>query len=114
MCNGYVYLIHLHRQLNRGSQRDRRQVRHYIGWCSDLAARIQAHERGYGSRFMACVRRVGIPFEVVRVWRGDPALEKQLKSRKHAALLCPVCSQARLDLYRELTPAQIRDELIPF
>lgn len=114
MSNGYVYLIHLHRQLNRGSQRDRRQVRHYIGWCADLAARIQAHERGCGSKFMACVRRVGISFEVVRVWHGNPALERQLKRRKKAATLCPICSQIQPDLFRELSPAQIRDELIDF
>lgn len=112
--NGYVYLIHLHQQLNRGSQRDRRRVRHYLGWCADLAARIQAHERGCGSKFMACVRRVGISFEVVRVWRGDPALEKQFKRWKNAAALCPVCSAVQPDVFRELTPTQIRDELIPF
>lgn len=114
MSNGYVYLIHLHRQLNRGSQRDRRTVKHYIGWCADLAARIQAHERGCGSKFMACVRRVGIGFEVVRVWHGDPALEKKLKRWKKAATLCPICSQIQPDLFRELSPAQIRDELIGF
>lgn len=114
MSNGYVYLIHLHQQLNRGSRRDRRSVKHYLGYCHDLAARIQAHECGRGSKFMACVRRVGIGFEVVRVWHGDLALEKRLKGRKRAALLCPICSAVQPDLFRELSPAQIRDELIGF
>lgn len=117
---GYVYLIHLERQLNRGSERDRRSAQHYMGWTSNLAGRVQLHEQGLGSRFLACAVRLKIPFSVVRVWRGGRSLEKRLKGRKKHAVFCPVCNPDSYDSvfpavkYPALTVEEIEDQLVGF
>lgn len=108
--DGYVYLLHLDRPIS-----DRHTARHYIGFCSDLAARIQKHERGNGSRFMNVARERGIGFTVVRVWRGDRVFERWLKNKKNAPCLCPVCTKKPVQYtIFDLTPEQIVSELIPF
>lgn len=110
---GFVYLIHLHQPLNAHCQHDKRTVKHYIGWCKDLAARIQSHERGRGSSFMRAVKAHDIPFTVARVWQGDRKLERTLKNQKNAARFCPCCSTVHPGL-TELSQAQIQNALIGF
>jgi hypothetical protein len=126
---GYVYLLHLTQPIGRPQTAAERAAhglpptngryqpaaRHYLGWCKDLAARIQAHKGGYGSRFMAAARRYGVDFEIARVWIGGRDLERQLKRQKNTPRFCPICNQSinQRSLF-ELTPAQIDYELVPF
>lgn len=105
----YVYLLHFERPIS-----DRHTTRHYIGYCDNLAVRIQKHWHGAGARLTAVARERGIAFEVVRVWRGGRQLERRLKNRHESPRLCPVCNQQVQRGLFELTPAEIADELIPF
>ena len=81
-----VYLIHFERPLHH--------ARHYIGYCADgtLEVRLIRHRAGRGARLLAALRARGIGWRVVRVFEGDRAFERQLKSWSHARRLCPVCT----------------------
>lgn len=106
---GFVYLLHLDKPLPNSPHN-----RHYIGWCKDLAVRVQAHQTGHGSRFMAVAKGAGIGFVIARVWRGDRRFERKLKDRKNAPRLCPLCSTSvQMSLF-ELSHQGIATELIPF
>ena len=80
-----VYLIHFDRPY--------RHAQHYIGYTADLAQRDHDHHCTCdGARLLQVVREAGIGFRVVRTWPdGGRALERQLKNRKNAKCLCPVC-----------------------
>lgn len=85
-----VYLIHLERKLKHSQ--------HYIGFVDGeerLESRIEFHKKGRGSKFLKAVSAAGIDFSVVRTWKeGDRNFERQLKNRKKARKLCPVCKEA--------------------
>ena len=83
-----VYLIHLARPYHH--------ARHYLGYTSNLTNRLAQHRSGTGAKLLKAVRKAGISFEVVRTWEGYATLEKQLKARKNAPKLCPVCIQQRI------------------
>lgn len=117
---GFVYLLHFERPIAPG----RHTAQHYIGHADDLAARIQAHERGRRwnrlgratgcSRICEVAHERGIGFRVARVWVGGYELERRLKRRKEAPVLCPICNpNARRGLF-ELTAEQINEQIIPF
>lgn len=110
MLVGWVYLIHLKKPLC-----PTRSTQHYLGFTDCLPARIQSHLLGFGARLMQVAKERNIDFEVVRVWFGTRALERQLKEI-HGNRLCPICSPGsrRGRFAKELTPAQIQYELIPF
>ena len=82
-----VYLIHFNQAF--------KHARHYIGYTTNLDRRITDHLCGIGARLMEVVTAAGVEWQCVRTWQGDRRLERQLKKRKHAALLCPVCSGER-------------------
>lgn len=118
--NGFVYLLHFERPIAPG----RHTAQHYIGHASNLAARIQVHERGrrYNglgqptgcARIIEVAHERGIGFQVARVWLGGYELERRLKARKEAPVLCPLCNpQVRRGLF-ELTADQINEQLMPF
>lgn len=106
--DGYVYLLHFERPISPDHT-----CQHYVGWCKDLAARIQSHRLGYGARLTAVAKERGIGFEVVRVWFGCRRFERKIKNRKSSPRLCPCCNRVNPTLF-ELSPSQIEDELIPF
>jgi predicted GIY-YIG superfamily endonuclease len=82
-----IYLLHLDKPL--------RHARHYVGLADDLAARLERHASGQGARMLAvCVER-GISWQLVRTWEGGRKFERQLKNRKEAPKLCPVCAGAK-------------------
>ncbi len=85
-----VYLLHFVRKLGN-QDNPRGQAQHYIGFAEhDLAARLERHHAGNGSRIMAAVAKAGIPWVLARVWEGGTrADERRLKSLKHASRLCP-------------------------
>lgn len=81
---GVVYLIHLERPMAH--------AQHYIGWCRDgPEERLATHREGKGSRLLRAVNAAQIPYDIVRIWKGDRNLERRLKNRKNAKRLCPVC-----------------------
>lgn len=118
--SGYVYLLHFERPIAPG----RHTAQHYIGHADNLAARIQTHERGrrYNllgnptgcARIVEVARERGIGFKVARVWSGGYELERQLKARKEAPRLCPICNPATRRGLFELTADQVNDQLVPF
>ena len=82
-----IYLLHLDKPL--------RHTRHYVGLADDLDARLERHASGQGARMLAvCVER-GIGWQLVRTWEGGRKFERQLKNRKEAPKLCPVCNGAK-------------------
>lgn len=83
-----VYLLHLDSPLGN----ERHQAQHYLGSCSDLAARLELHRVGQGARMLAVCRERGIGFACVRTWKGGRKLERKLKQRKKASVFCPVCA----------------------
>jgi len=82
---GTVYLLHLHQKIAD-------HAGHYIGFSTNLEQRIHDHEHGSGARLMEVAKDRGIGFRIARLWRGKTRkFERQLKNRKNAAKLCPVC-----------------------
>jgi predicted GIY-YIG superfamily endonuclease len=79
-----VYLIHFNRAY--------RHAKHYLGYSENLDKRITDHLCGMGARLMEVITGAGIEWKVARTWKGDRKLERKLKNRKHAPLLCPICS----------------------
>ena len=87
-----VYLLHFVRKL--GNQANPHgSAQHYIGFAEhDLAARLERHHAGNGSKIMAAVTKQGIPWVLARTWEGASRDdERRLKSLKHASRLCPYC-----------------------
>jgi len=86
-----VYLIHFGRKLGN-QDNPRGMAGHYIGSACDLAARLERHRAGNGSRLMHAVAQAGIPWVLARTWEeGSRELERKLKSRKQASAFCPIC-----------------------
>jgi predicted GIY-YIG superfamily endonuclease len=81
---GTTYLLHFDRPF--------RHARHYTGWTTNLPARLEAHGRGEGSRFMRYVRAAGIGFKLARTWPDTTRdCEDSVKHRGGASRLCPEC-----------------------
>jgi len=79
-----IYLLHLDKPL--------RHAWHYVGLADDLPARLERHASGNGARMLAVCRERGIGWQLVRTWEGGRKFERQLKNRKEAPKLCPVCN----------------------
>lgn len=82
-----VYLLHFDQPYKHAC--------HYIGSALNLRSRLTQHAMGQGARLMEVITAAGITWQLVRTWQGDRKLERRLKNRKHAALLCPVCAGDR-------------------
>jgi predicted GIY-YIG superfamily endonuclease len=80
---GIVYLLHFDRSY--------RHARHYLGWTTDLAARLAEHARGQGARLLAVVREAGIGWRLARTWPGTRRRERQIKNQGGASRCCPLC-----------------------
>lgn len=80
---GTIYLIHFATRFKHAG--------HYLGWASDLDARLVRHEAGRGARLVRAVKDAGIGVTVVRTWRGTRYDERRLKQRGKSDI-CPVCA----------------------
>ena len=82
---GTIYLLHF-------DQAVADHARHYLGWTSDLDARLDAHREGRGARLMEVCRERGITWHVSRTWSGTRDRERALKDRAESPRLCPDCT----------------------
>lgn len=83
-----AYLLHF--------ERPYKHARHYIGWSSDIDARVERHFEGHGSRLVQVVKAAGISIVLARVWwNKDRAFERRLKNQKHGPRLCPICREEK-------------------
>lgn len=79
-------------------------ARHYVGYAADVEPRVNAHIHGRGARLTQVAHDAGCALILARVWPdGDRALERQLKRRKNAPQLCPICS-GKVSLQMPLLP----------
>jgi hypothetical protein len=83
---GTVYLVHANRSLH-GAQ-------HYLGFSTNVPARVARHKAGRGTPLLGAMTKRGIGWRVVRQWHGkDGYFEKELKQRFALADLCPKCKR---------------------
>jgi predicted GIY-YIG superfamily endonuclease len=82
-----VYLIHFHTHYKHAG--------HYLGWSSNVEARLEEHRKGQGARLMTVIYQHNIGWECVREWEGDRELERRLKRWHSGAKLCPICKGRR-------------------
>jgi predicted GIY-YIG superfamily endonuclease len=81
-----VYLLHFDRPL--------KHARHYLGWTTNLDARLEHHLKGSGARLVRAVVQSGIGVTLARQWRGeDRNFERKLKNRNNGPKLCPICAK---------------------
>lgn len=85
-----VYLLHFAEPIGNPANR-RAMAQHYIGWTSEPAKRMDRHAAGNGAAIMRAVHARHIRVELARTWSGTRTLERQLKRRKNARQLCPIC-----------------------
>jgi len=111
MSKGYVYLYHFQKKVCP----DRHTCQHYIGYCADLWERNDLHQNGRAARLTQVAIERNIKIKIVRVWKGSRTDERQLKNRKNAPRLCPICNQSPqpVECLKELTPAEIKQLLAP-
>lgn len=85
---GTVYLLHFSQPFSH--------ARHYLGYSGkgNLNKRLEAHEAGSGSRLTQVIKEAGITFTLARTWKNKTRIfERQLKNRKNAPKLCPICKE---------------------
>jgi predicted GIY-YIG superfamily endonuclease len=70
-----------------------KHAKHYLGWTSNLDARLAEHASGRGARLLEVVAAQGITWKLARTWEGDRNRERRLKQRGKSRD-CPIC-QAR-------------------
>ncbi len=78
-----VYLLHLDRPYHH--------ARHYLGYASDLPARLKRHEAGNGARLLQVVKAAGTSWTLARTWPGGRDVERKLKRQKNSPRFCPIC-----------------------
>lgn len=82
-----VYLLHFSAPY--------KHCKHYLGYASDLEARLARHRQGRGARLLEVITEAGLDFQVARTWNGGRRLERQLKRQKNSPRLCPICRQQK-------------------
>jgi predicted GIY-YIG superfamily endonuclease len=85
MSEGTIYLLHFTEPY--------KHAKHYVGFTTDLTARLEAHRQGTGARLMEVIVGAGISFQLARTWQGTRTDERRIKNRKEAPRLCPLCKQ---------------------
>jgi putative endonuclease len=91
---GWLYILCFDRPVGNPENR-RALASHYLGWASDLTARVAQHKAGRGQALTMAAVDLGIGWQVF--YRpGTPALERWLKAHvKNTPRLCPHCSPKR-------------------
>lgn len=85
---GSVYVLHFSKPVGT----KRQQAQHYIGWASDVDARIAAHRQGKGARLTQVAVERGCELEVAQVIPGVTRdFERTLKNRGSGHRNCAIC-----------------------
>ena len=84
MKQGTVYLLHFTSAY--------KHARHYVGFTTDLPARLDSHRNGTGARLLEVITTAGIGFALARTWPGTRNDERAIKNRKETPALCPMCN----------------------
>lgn len=107
---GWVYLWHFSRPLGNLANR-RAQAQHYVGYADDadgdateLERRAAQHLAGQGAKITRAAIGQGIELTLVMAWRAPLSFEKQIKRRKEAPRLCPICCRAHGRKLKIVTP----------
>jgi hypothetical protein len=88
---GTTYLLHFERPISPGHP-----CQHYVGWASDLGARLAEHAAGRGARLTQVAIERGIGWRLVRTWAGETRTdERRHKTGSHGKRLCPECRGRR-------------------
>ena len=74
-----------------------KHARHYVGFTTDLPARLDAHAKGTGARLLEVITAAGLSFQLARTWQGSRKAERSLKNRKATPRLCPLCNPKALN-----------------
>jgi predicted GIY-YIG superfamily endonuclease len=84
------YLIHFNTPYT--SPNGKKTISHYLGWSSDITARLAHHANGTGARVMEVIHEAGITFTCARQWKGATRTdERHMKNRHNHRALCPIC-----------------------
>ena len=79
-----VYLLHFTEPYKHAA--------HYLGFTTDLPARLAEHAAGHGARLTQVVKAAGIGWSLTRVWTEATRVdERRLKNQHGAARFCPTC-----------------------
>jgi predicted GIY-YIG superfamily endonuclease len=81
---GTIYLLHFSQPYKHAA--------HYIGFTTDLPARLDAHTKGTGARLLEVITAAGLSFQLARTWKGTRKSERQIKRHGGATRLCPMCN----------------------
>jgi hypothetical protein len=106
---GHVYILHLDRPLGNLANR-RAQALHYCGFAEDLAARLEKHAAGKGSKLTAAALNQGIAYHVY-AWPASLAVEKLLKAYKKTAVFCPSCAAGKIARPLPVAPPLLQQAL---
>lgn len=83
-----VYLIHFSPAY--------KHAKHYTGYADDIGRRVAEQSKGIGARLCNVAVDAGCQVVLARIWPGkDRKFERQLKNRKNAPRLCPICAAER-------------------
>lgn len=93
---GVVYLLHFVDE--RGYHYKFKHAGHYMGWATDLDARLALHRIGQGANLLRYVVAAGGRLVLARTWRGDRFDERRLKNLGGHERKCPLCHGMQPDL----------------
>lgn len=82
---GHIYVLHFNRPF--------KHAKHYIGWTEKLVDRLDAHEKGNGSKLMRAVKEAQIGFSVANVFVGTRDDERKMKKQKNGPRFCQLCKR---------------------
>ena len=85
---GELYLLHFNQPYQH--------ARHYLGWSTNAAERIEAHKHGQGANLMRVIYEAGVGFEVAWIKPGTRLEERKIKNRGGLARMCPICKKNKL------------------
>jgi predicted GIY-YIG superfamily endonuclease len=91
---GTIYLLCFDRPMGNAAN-PRAMATHYMGWTTDLDARLAAHTAGQGASITRAAIEQGITWTLVRTWTGTRDDERKLKNQKQGPKLCPTCRARR-------------------
>lgn len=85
---------------------------HYIGWASDVPARVARHLEGRGARLVRLALEKGRTVELVVVWENATREDEKRLKRSWKGKGCPRCEQANEMACLEPSPKPVEPKVI--